>query len=67
VFHNKSLFRRRNARVRPIEVSSAIKHDAIGRRIRFAESRDTLVESALVRVQMEGGEKVYYHGLLEIV
>jgi hypothetical protein len=67
VFHNKSLFRRRNARVRPIEVSSAIKHDAIGRRIRFAESRDTLVESPLVRVQMEGGEKVYYHGLLEIV
>ena len=65
VFHNKSLFRRRNARVRAIESSSAIKHDAIGRRVRFAESRDTLAESALVRVQMEAGEKVYYHGLLE--
>ena len=65
VLHNKSLFRRRNLRVRPIEVSTAIKHDAIGRRVRFAESRDTLADSALVRVQMEAGEKVYYHGLLE--
>jgi len=65
VFHNKSLFRRRNARVRAIEASSAIKHDAIGRRVRFAESRDTLAESAIVRVQMEAGEKVYHHGLLE--
>ena len=65
VFHNKSLFRRRNARLRPIEVSSAVKHDAIGRRVRFAESRDALAQSALVRVQMEAGEKVYYHGLLE--
>ena len=65
VFHNKSLFQKRNARVRPIESSSAIKHDAIGRRVRFAESRATLADSALVRVQMEAGEKVYYHGLLE--
>jgi glucan phosphoethanolaminetransferase (alkaline phosphatase superfamily) len=65
VFHNKSLFQKRNARVRPIEASSAIKHDAIGRRVRFAESRATLADSALVRVQMEAGEKVYYHGLLE--
>ena len=65
VLHNKSLFRRRNARLRPIEASSLVKHDAIGRRVRFAESRDTLADSALVRVQMEAGEKVYYHGLLE--
>ena len=65
VFHNKSLFRRRNARLRPIEASTAVKHDAIGRRVRFAESRDALADSALVRVQMEAGEKVYYHGLLE--
>ena len=67
VVHNKSLFRKRNARVRPIEASGAVKHDAIGRRVRFAESRDTLADSALVRVQMEAGEKVYYHGLLEIL
>jgi len=65
VIHNQSLFRKRNARVRAIEASSAIKHDATGRRVRFAEARDTLAESALVRVQMEAGEKVYYHGLLE--
>lgn len=65
VLHNKSLFRRRNLRLRAIESSGAVKHDAIGRRVRFAESRDTLAESALVRVQMEAGEKVYYHGLLE--
>jgi glucan phosphoethanolaminetransferase (alkaline phosphatase superfamily) len=66
VFHNKSMFRRRNLRLRAIESSNAVKHDSIGRRVRFAESRDILAESALVRVQMEAGEKVYYHGLLEI-
>jgi hypothetical protein len=66
VFHNRSLFRRRNARVRAIEASSAVKVDAVGRRVRFAESRQTLAQSALVRVQMEQGEKVYHHGLLEI-
>jgi glucan phosphoethanolaminetransferase (alkaline phosphatase superfamily) len=65
VFHNQSLFRKRNARVKSIVASTSVKHDAIGRRVRFAESRDTLADSALVRVQMEAGEKVYYHGLLE--
>ena len=66
VFHNRSLFRRRNARVRAIEASAAVKVDAVGRRVRFAEPRQTLAQSALVRVQMEQGEKVYHHGLLEL-
>ena len=66
VFHNKSLFRRRNARVKPIESVAALTQDAIGRRVRFAEPRDTLVDSAVVRVQMDTREKVYHHGPLEL-
>ncbi|HET9233720.1 MAG TPA: hypothetical protein VFP10_06250 [Candidatus Eisenbacteria bacterium] len=67
VFHNKSLFRKRNARVKPVESESSVKQDAIGRRIRFADSRDALVDSAIVRVQMDTREKVYHHGPLELV
>lgn len=67
VVHNRAIWKRKGPRLKPIENPGFVKRDSLGRRVRFAEARPKLVESSLVRVDVEETEKVYYHGILEIL
>ena len=65
VIHNRMIFARKGARKKSVDSLGFVKRDSIGRRVRFAEPRETLVGSSLVRVDVKETEKVYYHGPLE--
>ena len=67
VLHNRAIWKRKGPRRKPIESPGFVKRDSLGRRVRFAESRQKMLESSLVRVDVEQTEKVYYHGILEIL
>ena len=67
VLHNRSIWKHKGPRLKPIENPGFVKRDSLGRRVRFAESREKMVASSLVRLDVEEGEKIYYHGILEIL
>lgn len=65
VVHNRTIFARKGARKKPVESLSFVKRDSTGRRVRFAEPRETLMGSSLVRIEVQETEKVYSLGPLE--
>jgi len=67
VFHNRAIWKRKGPRRTPIENPGFVKRDSLGRRVRYADSREKMVESSLVRVDVEQTEKVYYQGTLEVL